>query len=373
VNGISSSSDPLWQAILKALLAFSFLLGALWFFYAARSVLLPFFLAGVFAYVLSPLVAVLQTRGLRRDAAVVLVYLVLTTVVVAAFYALAVVLWQELPQFKAQWPGYVEKTRQTIADTEAAFGERLPWLKQQKVFENVFGHVMGAAQGLAKSLPGVLSSLFSLGLYMIIIPFAGFFFLRGGRDFFQSVLDYCPGRWVEKSVSLFFEIDDVLGHYLRGVIIEAAAVGVLASVGLWLLGVDHALLIGTLTGLGNLAPYVGPIVGGALGAGVAFFQFGDFAMPLKVVGLFAAVQFIDNWFFQPVIMRRSVNLHPVSVLVALLCGGQVAGGWGLLLAVPALCVLKETGKIISLWYLSERGITSLPKDIAEAAAKPYAV
>ncbi|MGQ0643934.1 MAG: AI-2E family transporter, partial [Elusimicrobiota bacterium] len=93
----------------------------------------------------------------------------------------------------------------------------------------------------------------------------------------------------------------------------------------------------------------------------------------KVAALFAVVQFVDNWFLEPLVLRRGVDLHPVAVIFALLCGGAVGGAWGLLLAVPILCVLKETSKIFSTWYLAEEGVREPSRDVWEAAKRPWIV
>lgn len=174
-------------------------------------------------------------------------------------------------------------------------------------------------------------------------------------------------------LSLFYEIDGVLGNYIRGILLEALAVGTLSAAGLMWLGVENAALISAAAGIGNIIPYLGPSVGGVLGFSVAFFQFQNVVVPLKVLGVFAAVQFIDNWFLEPFIMKRSVDLHPVIVLLALMCGGQIAGFWGVLLAVPVAGVIHELMKILAVWYSSEYRRRSIHRDLWEASAKPWIV
>jgi predicted PurR-regulated permease PerM len=229
------------------------------------------------------------------------------------------------------------------------------------------------AHGILAEAPDYLSGAATVALYFVLIPFVGFYLLAGGPGFFQSILNACPGRWVEKFLSLLYEIDEVLGNYLRAIFLEALVVGLLSTVGLLWLGLDQAVLVGAMAGLGNLVPYLGPVIGGLAGMAAAFFQFQNVLAPLQVAALFASIKFFDDWFLQPYIMKRSVELHPIAVVFAVMCGGHVGGLWGLLFAVPVACILKEVGKIISVWYMSEMRMKSLPKDTAEAAAKPWIV
>jgi putative permease len=372
-DGLSSFSHRPWREFLKALLLFSLLLAAARFLFEVRAVVLPFALAGVFAYVLNPAVSFLERRGVRRSSAALILYAGLLSAAIFLLYGAAVVAWRDLPRLRMELPGYLDRVRAAAHQAEAVLAEAWPWLRERKVFEHALAAAGSFLQGKLTAAPAYLGTVFSLGLYVVLVPFAGFFFLRDGPRFFQSLLDACPGRWVERFVGLFCEVDAVLGAYLRAVLAEAVAVGFLSWAGLRWLGVDHAALIGFLAGAGNLAPYLGPTVGGVLGAGAAFFQFGNFAMPLKVAVLFAAVQLVDNWILEPIILRRGVNLHPAAVVFALLCGGAVGGAWWLLFAVPALCVLKESSKIFSTWYLAEAGMRELSRDVREAAARPWIV
>lgn len=369
----SPSETAPWQETWKALAVFGLLVAAGWFLWEVRNVLALFFMAAVAAYLLNPLVSALERWGMSRRSAVALVFAILVGALTVSLYAAAEFFWREMPHLRSQLPIYVGRARLSVDRAQALLAEQWPWIGHQQIFDRLLDAAVSFSRSLARNVAGVLSSLMNVAFYLTVVPFASYFFLLGGRQTFDRVLAACPGRWVEKFLSVVYEIDGVLGSYLRAVFLEAVVVSLLSIAGLMFLGVEHPILIGLAAGLGNLAPYVGPSLGGALGVCVAFFQFGDLEMPLKVVVLFAGVQFMDNWLVQPVIMRRGVDLHPVTLIFVMICGGQVAGAWGLLLAVPVACALKEVAKILSLWYLSEKGLKGLPPDIRAAAAKPWVV
>jgi predicted PurR-regulated permease PerM len=359
--------------ILRALLGFSLLAAFAWFLFAIRSVLLPFLLAAILAYALSPAVTFMELRGIRRSTAAVLLYAVLlATAAFLAYWAIAV-LWHDLPRLRYEFPVYLEKFRVGAVQAEQILGEQWPAVREQRYFQTGFENLLLRFQRGMQEAPSYLSSVLDVAFYALLVPFVCFFLLGSGRRTFQRILDRCPGRWVEKFLSLLFEIDEVLGNYLRGILLEAFLVGVLSFAGLAALGVDQAPLIAAAAGLGNLIPYLGPFLGGTLGVIMAFLQFQDFAVPLQVVALFAAIQFIDGWVLEPIILKRAVDLHPVFVFFALLAGGHLGGFWGLLLAVPVACVLKELFNIFSVWYLSESGARSSDRELWNAAAKPWIV
>ena len=219
----------------------------------------------------------------------------------------------------------------------------------------------------------VVASVFTCAVNLFLAPFIAFFFLRGGAQTAQMALDACPGAWVERFLSLLNKFGEVFGNYARGVIFEAFLVGVLTMAGLYLIGLDYAALIGVATGAANMIPYFGPVMGGALGLGAAIFQYSNLAGPLRVLVLFVVIHYIDSWILQPLIMKRAVDLNPVTVTFALLCGAKLGGVWGLVFAVPAAGLLKEAGTVFYVWYRAERGLIVPSKDFALAATRPWVV
>jgi predicted PurR-regulated permease PerM len=292
---------------------------------------------------------------------------------IGLIYWASVALWQDLPDLRGQWPTYMERAELAVVKLQNDLSEYVWVLKEKQVLERGVKAAMAWVDRALWHSPKVVASAVTLMIDAFLTPFIAFFFLKGGSRVAQMVLDVCPGRWVERFLSLLSKIDQVLGNYTRGVIFEAFLVGVLSVIGLYYVGLDYAALIGIATGIGNMIPYAGPVLGGIVGMVVALFQFGSLNVLVKVGLIFVIVHYIDSYVLQPLIMKRSVDLTPVTVVFALMCGGQLAGVWGLVFAVPVASLVKEASRILFEWYRAERGFLSHSKDISAIAARPWIV
>jgi len=157
-------------------------------------------------------------------------------------------------------------------------------------------------------------------------------------------VEYVPNRYFEMTLTFLHKVDQQLGSYLRGQFFEAFVVGLLAVIALGILDVEYFTLIGIFAGLANMIPYVGPVAGAIPAIIVVIVNGGSIYMVLYVIIAFALIQLIDNIVLQPLVMSRSVNLHPLAIVLAILVAGQFFGLLGMLLAVPAAGVIKVTSR-----------------------------
>jgi predicted PurR-regulated permease PerM len=344
-----------------------------WFLYGVRAVLTPFVFAAVFAYLLNPLVSFLETRGVRREKAVLVLFIGLLAATTGLAYWGLVALWQDLPDLRASWPTYMGQAEGAMRKIQASLEFEWPYFQRTKILERTITDSMAWVQLNLWHSPTVVTSVIVFFVNVFLAPFIAFFFLRGGSRAAQMALDACPGSWVERFLSLLNKFGEVFGNYTRGVIFESFLVGLLSVAGLQWLGLNYAALIGISTGVANMIPFFGPVLGGALGVAAAVFQFSNMTVALRVVVLFVVVHYVDSWVLQPLIMKRAVNLNPVTVVFALMCGAKLGGVWGLVFAVPVAGLVKEAGAVFYVWYRAERGLIVPSKDIALAAAKPWVV
>jgi predicted PurR-regulated permease PerM len=148
----------------------------------------------------------------------------------------------------------------------------------------------------------------------------------------------------------------ILTRYFIGLIIQISAVTTLTSLGLWLVGVENAFLIGFLAGLMNLIPYAGPVIGAGMGLLIVASTNLTSAVPqefspllLKAGGVFLIVQLIDNFVFQPLIFSNSAQAHPLEIFIVISVAGTMAGITGMMLAVPVYSFIR----IVAREFLSE--------------------
>ncbi|MBL8979651.1 MAG: AI-2E family transporter, partial [Gemmatimonadetes bacterium] len=179
--------------------------------------------------------------------------------------------------------------------------------------------------------------------YLVVTPVVAFYLLRDWQPLLTFLEELIPPSRRPAIVEFIEEYDDSLGKFFRGQLIEAALVGALTGIGLALLGVPSALLIGVIAGIFNLIPYIGLAISAIPALVVALTMPDPVTGLLKVGGVFLVVQFIDGSVTGPRIVGGSVGLHPVVTMLALAFGGAMLGFAGLLLAVPLAVLIKMVG------------------------------
>jgi predicted PurR-regulated permease PerM len=155
----------------------------------------------------------------------------------------------------------------------------------------------------------------------------------------RDALNLVPESHRHEFADLGSKIGRAVGGFFRGQLFVALMVGVMSSIGFWLIGLPFWLVIGGLAGFTNLIPLVGPFIGGGLGLLVGVVTEGT-ALGVAAAVVALIVQQIDNHIISPNVMKRTVQIHPATVMLALLAGGTLAGFWGVLLGVPAVAVVK---------------------------------
>ncbi len=315
--------------------------------YLVRSSLPPLILAGIMAYILNPVIDIGERRAIPRWASISGVYLLIGGIIVLGFAYLVPLVIEQIQdlqvQLKALWPRLPDMLRegkewlqQRVPASRSLIGEfQLDERAISTAQEWASGFLAQTPQFLTKALTNIVNIV----SYFVLVPFIAFFLLRDGRAFKRGLIHLVPNRFFETTLSINSKVEDQVGRYLRGILLEASTIGVLSVIGLVIIGLDQAVVVGLVAGAANLVPYLGPITGTLVGLFVAITTGGS---ALGVLVVFAAVQFIDNWVLQPVVMSRSVRLHPLLVFLAVIFGGTYAGLLGMVLAVPLVGAVVVT-------------------------------
>jgi predicted PurR-regulated permease PerM len=230
----------------------------------------------------------------------------------------------------------------------------LPWLQARLGLESITldaDSLKEAARGYwkeaGKALLGVLGTVSAGGqavlswlMNLLLIPVVTFYLLRDWDRLVEGVRTLLP-RAAEPTVSrLTREIDAVLGAFIRGQLMVMLALGMLYAVGLWLVGLDLAFIIGMAAGMLSIVPYLGTLVGVVAAVTAALFQFQDVLHPVLALAVFAVGQSLEGMVLTPKLVGDRVGLHPVAVIFAVLAGGQLFGFLGVLLALPVASALN---------------------------------
>ncbi|MCK5574119.1 MAG: AI-2E family transporter, partial [Bacteroidetes bacterium] len=227
-------------------------------------------------------------------------------------------------------------------DALAGFGIPVETL-QKLIDQHLSPELAGILKTLFEGVFGVVSSVSSIAMHVInvvIIPFLVFYILKDFRLIMDRFWQLFPEPQRERVISLGLVVDGLMGRYFRGILIVAAIQGVIATTGLYLIGVRYALVLGIMTGLLTLIPYVGLMVSLIVSSLVAAFS-GDPAI-VKVVGvvvLYLSQKILQVTTLEPRIIGGQVGLHPVLLIFCLLVFGYFLGFMGLLIAVPATALI----------------------------------
>ncbi len=316
----------------------------------------PFLLALAMAYLMAPAVARLERRRISRGLAIALVAIpplaalvLLLLLAGPQVWAQAVSLVSALPRFATTVLAFLSDLRTRIEGQPFLTIAQRTWLHELDA-QQLAGILQENAQGMLRALGewGLafgrrLGTLLGFLGYLVVTPVVAFYLLRDWQPLLTFLEDLIPPSRRPAIVAFIEEYDNSLGKFFRGQLIEAALVGTLTGVGLALLGVPSALLIGVIAGVFNLIPYIGLAISAIPALVVALTMPDPMTGLLKVGGVFAVVQFIDGSVTGPRIVGGSVGLHPVVTMLALAFGGAMLGFAGLLLAVPLAVLIKMAG------------------------------
>ncbi len=242
---------------------------------------------------------------------------------------------------------------QKIDDLVRNLASRIPVIDPQAASLKVRALIDSGISSAGKNIAATAGSMFSF----LIIPFVVYFALAEGDRASKKLLERVPNKYFEMTLNVVDKIQKDLIGYLRGWILDSVIVGVINIIGYYLIGVNYPLLLGVIAGISNLIPYVGPFVGVIPAILVGATQTGDLSMAAPIIILLLTVQTIDNIIIQPLCFSKTVDLHPLTVIVVLIVGNQLLGVLGMLLAIPVYTILKVTA-VESYWGLKHYRITS---------------
>ncbi|MBT4501182.1 MAG: AI-2E family transporter [Gemmatimonadetes bacterium] len=299
-------------------------------------------IACVSAYLVNPVVKRLQSRGMSRDMAIAAVFLGFLSALGITLYLLVPVAQRQAALIGQQVQGFAADSDVHLARLQVVLEEELPgnFMEGRDLKTEVDTRLEELSGTAIAVVTQLLLAVASNLIYVFLLPMIVFILLQDGPFFYHQIVSAVPNRYFEVIYRLINRVDEQLGGYIRGVLIVTFCVGTVSTVGLWICGMKYFFIIGPLMGLLNMIPIFGPMVGMGIAAVAMIFQTGS---PGAVVGpiLVGVVsQVLDNVAFTPIAVSRSVDLHPLLVLVATLCGGELFGLVGLLLAVPATATIK---------------------------------
>lgn len=348
--------ETLSRKITRFLLIALLIVSALYLSYLFLNIILMLAVSLLLSLIFHPFVSALERRGIRRSISILLI-------IVAAGIILSSAFSYFVPRITDQFTQLSSSLSQTeikkfLSDLDGSITRYVPFIRRGTVAARIEGFITTSLVNSIDSLVAYLSGLVSVIAILVIVPFMTFFILKDNKAIVKGVLNIVPNNYFEVSYWVIRKIAYQLGRFVRGWITDAFLVGLLSGLGLWLLGINNYILIGIVAGIGHLIPYFGPIIGGIPAIVISIMQFGDFSMLPKIIIMFLLVYTIDNGFIQPNVYAKSVDMHPLMIIVLMTIGSQVLGVFGLLLAVPLATIIKTAARELYFAYRSYSIISS---------------
>lgn len=310
--------------------------------YVLGGVLVPFVAGMAVAYLLDPVVDILQRRKLSRMLATTIVTVAFCLLVLLGLLLIVPVLVGQASDFAKRLPDYVTALRERALPLIDIARDLLPPDMADRLRDGAVDYAGPAAQWLG----GMLGTILGGGMVVVnalsifvITPIVAFYLLLDWDKMVLHIDSWLPRRHLETVREQARLVDRTLSGFVRGQATVCFLLGCFYGIGLSLAGLEFGLVIGMLTGLISFIPYFGMTIGMVIGVALAVVQFDSWQGVLLVIAVFVVGQVIEGNFLTPRMVGERVGLHPVWVMFALLAGGAIFGLLGVLLAVPVAAVI----------------------------------
>jgi predicted PurR-regulated permease PerM len=318
------------------------MIASAWLFYLLSPILMPFFVSALFAYLGDPIVDKLEAKKLSRTVSVSIVFAILLLASLLLLLVLIPLLSAQVGALFNRLPDYLALFQTNVLPWLASIGFPVDVFDIETLKEsitNYWGQVGHVAGNIVKYMThsGVVAMQWLANL--VLIPVLTFYLLRDWDLLVARFRELLPRSNAKKIIEISLECDDMLAAFIRGQLMVMFALAAIYTIGLMMIGLELALLLGVVAGIVSFVPYLGLIVGIGLAGLAAYLQFHEWLPVLMVVGVFSVAQMIEGMVLTPRFVGERIGLHPVAVLFAVMAGAQLFGFTGILLALPVAAVV----------------------------------
>jgi len=324
------------------------------FCYYAQGVVITLLLSIILAYCLDPVVELLERIRIPRSIG----SLITVVVLIALITGLTYTLWTRTSQFVSNWPKYSEVLRKAVDTIEYKIAGVEPRPESSASAEEArqpASRSQGDVDLVHSLLMRGIGSLYALALEATFMPFLVFFMLAGKRQVWHGTLQLFPASRRTDVKETLEDLRDVLRDYLLGMFVVTLVVIAISSLFFWFLGLDYPILIGLVSGILNMVPYIGAVLAWLPPFVLALSKWNTIGIFVAIAGVLTVIHVFAQNFVAPQLVGRRVQLNAVAITVALLFWGWVWGGMGLILAIPVtaslrvICDHTEKYKQIGRW------------------------
>lgn len=314
---------------------------------------LPTVLAAIFYYLFNPVVDFLEKKRVPRIFSIILLFILAAALIVLGLLVVIPNIAHNVRSFVSATPRYVNEAQNQINGIleNPRFQEFRPQVDR---FTDSLGNQLidwskNFSSIAVSSITSFIGKTTSVIISLIIFPFVLFYLLKDGKKLNGYVTRLLPTDWRKDTSKLLHEINTQLSNYVRGQILVALAVMAMFMIGLPLVGLKYGVALAILAGCCNLIPFLGYYISLAPALIIAFMTGGPF-MLVKVIVVFLIEQTIEAHVVSPLILGKSLDIHPITVLFVLLTSVNIFGLWGVLVGIPFYATVKVIVVHIYRWY-----------------------
>ncbi|MGU9951211.1 MAG: AI-2E family transporter [Gammaproteobacteria bacterium WSBS_2016_MAG_OTU1] len=305
--------------------------------------MLPFFIALLIAYLLEGCVQHLERFGVKRSYSIALVILLTLTIICVSLYLLPLLALQ-LRGVANDLPNIVTLVTSASHSITAYLPAGFEAPTEEEITTSINNSIADIGKFILGHSLGLAINVFSVFLYLVLMPLLVFFLLKDKTIILQAAQRYMPRTPI--FAELWASVDEQFGSYVRGKFIEGGIIGLSSWLVLNFWEANYAFSLAALIGLSVFVPFVGAIAVTIPVVILVYVQFGDSSAFFWIIGLYALIQALDGQLLVPLLFSEVVKLHPVAIFVAIIFFGNLWGIWGVFFAIPLASIVKSLLMVI---------------------------
>ena len=322
--------------------------GILTFLLTLLKVATPFFIGFAIAWIFNPLVVKLEKKGINRGLGSAIVYLGFILILFLFFYFLIPTIYNQLNDLIVSIPGIITQIEQFITNALSS----IEGIDIQSIQSNIFASLESLMTTITTNLPEfILNSVGTIfsGIGTVLIALViGIYMLIDFNNINTYLMKIIPKKNRKDAMELINQMGQEVRKCVNGTLLVAFMVFVGDSIGFLLVGLKAPILFGLLCGITDLIPYIGPYIGGIAAVIVGFSQ--STLIGIITTIIVVVIQLIENYVLQPVVMSKTMKLHPVTIMIGLLIFGHFFGIVGMVLATPTIALCKVVYRFFAKKY-----------------------
>ncbi len=303
----------------------------------------PLIISGFLFFIFNPVIKFFQRKfKLSRLISIILLYLIVIGSIGFAIGTVVPIIGKQITEFISDLPQYAKQLEQFF--NEVSKSEEFKnlmnndYIPLETVQDKLMEYMNSLPNNLANGIMGIFGFVTNTAITIVTVPILLFYMFKDGHRLPGAVSKFIPAAYRQQGLDTIEDVGETLSAYISGQVTVASIVGLLSFIGYLIIGQPYALVLALIVAVTNIIPYVGPILGGAPAVILALFI--SPLQALLVVVVIVIAQQIEGNFLSPLILGKSLDIHPATVIILLLVAGNLAGVLGMVLAIPTYAVIK---------------------------------